>query len=200
MTGLFSPLLERAFRVAARAHREQCRKSGDLPYFSHPAAVTLILARAGIDADEILAAAVLHDVVEDTPVTLDDLASQFPAEVLVWVADASERKQDANGAARPWIDRKREHLEHLAHVAWPSQAILLADKCHNLRAMLVDYEVVGDEFWTRFNASPERILWYYRAVFRTVTPLRPELARLREFGESLLDELIDRSGRVPAEE
>jgi GTP pyrophosphokinase len=68
-------LITRAYEVAAEAHEGQLRKTGD-PYISHPLAVALMLAEHGLD-EATVAAALLHDTVEDTPVTLDDLRSEF---------------------------------------------------------------------------------------------------------------------------
>src|SRR5215475_1016354 len=72
-------LIERAYVVARDAHRDQMRRSGD-PYIAHPLGVAMILADLGLD-DVTLAAALLHDAVEDTSVTLADLETQFGADV-----------------------------------------------------------------------------------------------------------------------
>ena len=75
---LLSPVLERAFRVAAMYHQSQTRKGSDLPYIVHPCAVMSILQSAGIQEGDILSAALLHDVVEDTECELRELKDQFP--------------------------------------------------------------------------------------------------------------------------
>ena len=88
MSGLlFRPLVERAMRFAAKAHRHHHRKGSDLPYITHPAGAAMLLLKAGIDDDEILAAALLHDVVEDTEHTLEMLAADFPLDRFpIWSA------------------------------------------------------------------------------------------------------------------
>ena len=98
--GLFSPLVEKAFRLAARSHRNHNRKASDVPYISHPASVALILSRAGIDDEEILAAALLHDAVEDTDLRLEDLRAEFPREVCAYVEVLSEQKKGDDGRRR----------------------------------------------------------------------------------------------------
>ena len=160
---LFSPLVERAMRVASRWHRNHERKASDLPYITHPASVALILIKVGFDDDEILAAALLHDVVEDTACTLDQLAAQFPPKVVEYVAASTERKRDSNGNRRNWHDRKQEHILHVAEASLAARAIVLADKLHNLGTMLYDLEA-GEDIWSRFGASPDNILSYYRAM------------------------------------
>ncbi len=159
----WTPLLEQALRVSAIAHAGQTRKSSTLPYFSHPAAVALILARAGFDCEFILAAAILHDSVEDTSVDEASLRSQFPAEVCDIVLGASERKTDSDGRQRPWRDRKTEHIDIVRQASMETRAVILADKLHNLHSMLADLER-GEELWSRFNAPQKDVLWYHEAI------------------------------------
>ena len=156
-------LLELALRTAAAAHRNQVRKGGDVPYFAHSAAVALILARAGFTDESLLAAALLHDVVEDTNVTLDDLAVEFPPEVIDAVAALSETKAGPDGELRPWEDRKAEHLHHIAAAPRAVRAIALADKLHNMETLQLDI-AAGTISLSAFRAPPERLLWYYRSM------------------------------------
>jgi (p)ppGpp synthase/HD superfamily hydrolase len=160
---MHTPLIEHALRMAAEAHRTQTRKGTDVPYITHPCAVAMILLRAGYDDDELLAAALLHDVVEDTEVTLEDLRARFPSRTCELVAAMSERKVDEHGQKRPWRIRKEEHLAHLQHASPDLLALALADKLHNLSTMHIDLEA-DPQVWKRFNSSPEELLWYYRAV------------------------------------
>lgn len=157
------PLLEAALRVAAVAHRDQVRKGGDVPYFSHAAAVALILARAGFTDESLLAAALLHDVVEDTDVALHELAARFPADVVAAVAALSETKTDAHGRLRPWEDRKTEHLRQIAGAPLAARAIALADKLHNIETLCCDL-AAGTVTLSAFRAPPDRLLWYYTSM------------------------------------
>lgn len=186
---LFSPLMERALRVAAVAHRGQLRKSSNVPYLAHPLAVAMILCRAGFDDETVLAAAMLHDVVEDTPTSLHDLAGRFPDAVLRIVDALSENKTDASGAARPWIDRKTEHVEEIAAATTEAKAVVLADKLHNLQSMLHDRDELGEAFWNRFNAGKEQVLWYHRAMLEAAADDDPRVARLQAECRALLQEL-----------
>lgn len=176
---LFSPLVERAMRIAAQAHRHHHRKGSDLPYITHPTHAAMILLRAGIDDDEILAAALLHDVVEDTEHTLEMLAVDFPPKVVQLVAAMTERKHDHDGRKRSWQERKDEHLQHIAAEPWEARAIVLADKLHNLGSMVEDLEA-GQELWARFNSPPEKILWYYREMVATAFQDDPRLGGLAQ--------------------
>jgi (p)ppGpp synthase/HD superfamily hydrolase len=160
---LHSPLVEKAFRVAADAHRNQTRKASDLPYFQHPASVALILARAGFDDDELLAAAALHDTIEDTDCTIESLTSEFPEAVVNLVLECSEKKIDATGAKIPWRARKEAHIAVVREASPYARAIVLADKLHNLSSMVYDLEL-GEELWSRFNASPNDLIWYHHEI------------------------------------
>lgn len=189
---LFSPLIERAMRIAAQAHRHHHRKGSDLPYITHPAQAAMILLRAGIDDDEILAAALLHDVVEDTEHTLAMLAADFPPKVVLLVAAMTERKHDHDGRKRSWQERKDEHLQHIAAESWEARAIVLADKLHNLGSMVEDLEA-GQDLWTRFNSPPEKILWYYREMIAAAEQGDPRLAALAEECTVLVERLTART-------
>jgi (p)ppGpp synthase/HD superfamily hydrolase len=181
-------LLERALRIAAIAHRDQVRKGGNVPYFAHSAAVALILARFGFVDEPLLAAALLHDVVEDTDVTLDRLAAQFPAEVIEAVAALSETKNDSEGQLRPWEDRKAEHLQHIAAAPWNARAIALADKLHNMETMRCDL-ATGTVPLSAFRARPDRLLWYYRSMIDAAALDDARLHRLAEACHAQLKQL-----------
>ena len=160
MNELFPDLLERAMRVAAMAHRDQQRKASPVPYIAHPASVALVLSRAGYSEPEILAAALLHDVIEDTSYSIERCRAEFPVEVVDLVMAASEVKATNSGDKLPWIVRKREHLARLQSASPAAKAIVLADKFHNLTSMVVDL-AEGAELWSRFNASVDDLRWYY---------------------------------------
>jgi (p)ppGpp synthase/HD superfamily hydrolase len=159
--------LERALRWAAVCHHGQTRKGSDTPYFEHAAAVALILDRAGFDEDVVIAG-LLHDVVEDTAATVDDVAARFGAAVAAIVHQCSEVKLDAEGRKRPWIDRKRDHLAALAGAPSSTWAVILADKLHNLIAIELDLDEERP-VWSRFNAERSQVLWYYDATLAAGT-------------------------------
>ena len=174
---LFSPLLERAVRFASEAHRHQMRKGSTVPYISHPIQVAWLLVRAGFTDEALLAAAVLHDVVEDCGVTLEELRQEFSPAVAEIVAKLSERKYDEHGRRRSWEERKREHLAELAAAPLAVRAVALADKLHNLETTALDLSA-GEPVWERFNAPRERLLEYYREAIDRCAGGDAELAGL----------------------
>ena len=192
---IMSLRLEQAMRVAAAAHAGQSRKTSPTPYFEHVAAVALILDRAGF-AEDVVVAGLLHDVVEDTPVTFDALAALFGARISELVRHCSEVKLDEQGRKRPWIDRKRDHLAALAEAPTEARAITLADKLHNLISIELDLRE-HRPVWSQFNAEREQVLWYYQATIELcgrgdlrleelATACRDVLARVEGLGNGMI--------------
>jgi (p)ppGpp synthase/HD superfamily hydrolase len=176
---LISPLMERAWRIAGIAHAGQKRKATDIPYMIHPAAVALILQRSGFGDENLLAAAVLHDVVEDTDWTLERLTDHFPPEVLEIVDVLTEKKRDAHGQKLPWAERKADKLSRIKESSVDSRAVWLADKRHNLETMAFDH-VDDPDFWSRFNAPKEQLLKSYRDGIEAAREGDPRLEHLAE--------------------
>ena len=159
---LFSMNLERALRWAAECHGGQTRRCGAVPYFEHVVGVALILDRLGF-AEDVVVAGLLHDVVEDTEATLDDVRARFGPIVADLVAHGTEVKRDAQGLKRPWVDRKRDHLAALADAPAPARALVLADKLHNLVSRSCDLRE-GRPVWSLFHADRDQVVAYYRAA------------------------------------
>jgi (p)ppGpp synthase/HD superfamily hydrolase len=170
---LYSLDLERALRFAARCHRHQLRKASDTPYIEHVMGVALLLDRLGF-AEEVVIAGLLHDVVEDTDATLEQVEAEFGSEVAETVRHCSEVKTDAAGNKRPWADRKRDHLAALAHAPVAARAVVLADKLHNLISMELDLRE-GRVVWQAFNADRAQVIDYYN---RTLEQLGTDEQRL----------------------
>ena len=122
-----------AYRFAADRHVGQRRKGEAAePVVNHLAEVADLVARATDGADvDLVMAAVLHDTVEDTDTTLEELAARFGARVAGFVAEVTDDK------TLPWTERKRLQVVTAAHASHGAKVIKLADKTSNLRAMAV---------------------------------------------------------------
>ena len=153
-----SDMIDLALEVAAQAHRDQVRKGTDIPYISHPYAVGLMLARTGM-ADEVVAAGILHDTVEDTHVTLDDIRRLFGATVALIVEGCSEPEKSA-----PWEERKAHTIEYLRTAPWEVRVVACADKLHNLRTIAAEHEKLGEAIWSRFKRGRPDQERYYRGL------------------------------------
>ncbi len=183
---LLSSRLELALQRATYWHRNQSRKGTDLPYILHPMAVGMILDRLGYDEDVVIAG-LLHDAVEDTEATLDAIEREFGEPVAALVSHCSEVKTDATGRKRPWVDRKRDHLDALQHAPESAKAVVLADKLHNLLSIRADLES-GVAIWGRFNAGRDAVLASYEATLRRLG-VDSDDERLRTLAEQGLEAL-----------
>ncbi len=177
----YSQRYEAALSLAARAHRDQLRKGSDVPYIVHPAHVSVILIRHGFDED-VAIAGLLHDVVEDQDVPLQQIEAQFGPAVTEMVAALTERKRDGD-TERPWEARKREALHQIRQASEGAVAIKAADALHATRTLAADLRRLGPEAWVPFKRGPEESSWYYHQISEIVGerlvghPLAGELGR-----------------------
>jgi (p)ppGpp synthase/HD superfamily hydrolase len=179
--------MESALRRAAVWHCGQTRRSSGVPYVQHVVAVAMVLDRLGFP-EEVVVAGLLHDAVEDAEATVEEIAAEFGPEVAALVAAASERKLDAQGLKRPWIDRKTEHLEALREASVEARAVALADKLHNLTSLLHDLRA-GVPIWSSFNAERDQVLWYYRTAIAWYGTGDPRLERLAAECRAVLEQV-----------
>lgn len=136
-------LIERATRMALQAHAAQKRKGDGSPYIAHPFVVALMLAHHGA-SEEVLATALVHDVVEDTPVGMDELARELGEAVARIVAVVTEDK------TLPWEERKERYIEAVRRGPPEAKLVSLADKVHNLESIFTALETEGPAVWQRF--------------------------------------------------
>ncbi|MBI5240346.1 MAG: bifunctional (p)ppGpp synthetase/guanosine-3',5'-bis(diphosphate) 3'-pyrophosphohydrolase [Elusimicrobia bacterium] len=169
-------LLAKAFRFALAAHAGQKRKGTDLPYILHPLGVTAAVLHMGGDA-RMAAAALLHDVLEDTSASPAALRRAFPSRVARLVAAESD------DTTLPWEERKRRTVARLRRAPREVLRLAFADKLDNIRAIARDHERFGEGVWRRFNRPRLLQQRYYRAleaVFRRRLT-GPDRAWSREF-------------------
>jgi (p)ppGpp synthase/HD superfamily hydrolase len=156
------PRLQRAFRYAAEKHDGQTRKQSAVPYLSHLMAVASLVLEAGGDEDMAIAA-LLHDVVEDCGgmPRLREIRKQFGPRV----AKIVEGCTDSFGEPKPeWMQRKKDYLREVKHADAETRLVSASDKLHNVRTILADYRLHGEDIWKRFSGRKEGTLWYYRAL------------------------------------
>ena len=175
-------MLDKAIGFAVKAHSGMKRKGTETPYIVHPLEVVAIVATMTNDAN-VLAGAVLHDVVEDTDYTIDDIRREFGDKVAALVTSESEDKREDLPPAETWKIRKQETLEHLEKAPVEVKMITLGDKLSNIRAIYRDYTVLGDKLWERFNQKDKNEhAWYYRGVAERLGELSDTFA-YREYVE-----------------
>lgn len=150
---------EQAKQFAYKAHKGMKRKGKELPFTYHLELVNKILKTLTND-DNILAAGWLHDVVEDTPIRLEELKKEFNDEVCYYVELETEDK------SLPWKERKLKQIQELKENKSEVVFIAYADKMANLTEMSNDYKILKDELWNRFNRGKEEQYWYYLEFYK----------------------------------
>jgi len=164
-------LISRALLFAEKAHRGTFRKGTNIPYIVHPVEAALIVASLSSEP-ELIAAALLHDTVEDTAVTLDELRREFGDRVADLVADETVVDNCEICTHDSWHSRKEETLRHLASASTDAKLVAIGDKLANMRAIYRDYRELGDKLWDRFNVSdPAEQGWYYFSLAGALSSL-----------------------------
>jgi len=169
-------LLDRAITFAVRAHHGIERKGKGFPYIVHPMEAVSIAATMTSD-QELLAAAALHDTVEDTAVTFRDIEREFGTRVAQLVESESDIEFEGKSREESWRLRKEEAIERLSVADNDTKIVALADKLSNIRAIYRDYQIIGNRVWDLFcvkdAASHE---WHFRGLARALKSLQGTFA------------------------
>lgn len=155
-------LTEKALRIAVTAHKDQVRKSDGSPYIVHPIMVGMLLADQGF-AEPVVAAGFVHDVLEDTDMTVQELTQELGSEVATYVTAVSE------DTSLQWEARKEQYADNVAAAPEGAKAVCIADKIHNAQSILHDYETKGATVWEVFNRGKEKKLWFEELVYEKVS-------------------------------
>ena len=157
-----SAKFDEALQFASDVHRNQARKSTKIPYMTHLMSVSALVGEYGGDED-LMIAALLHDVMEDQGVTRQEIEKRFGKHV----ADIVEGCTDTTEQPKPaWRVRKERYVAHVESADSDTKLVSAADKLHNARSILMDLRTVGAGTWKRFNATPDEILWYYNSLIQ----------------------------------
>lgn len=182
-------LLDRAIIFAVRAHSGTERRGKGFPYIVHPLEAVEIVATITPD-QELLAAAALHDTVEDTDVTVDMIREEFGERVASIVAGESDTFEDGVSEEDSWKTRKQAAIDRLAKAPLDTKIVALGDKLSNMRAIARDYAVIGDGIWDLFHIKERREHeWHYRGLADSLRELENTFA-FKEF-ERLIDQVFD---------
>ncbi len=178
-------LVSEAIVFAVKAHDGMRRKKSDLPYILHPCEAATIVGSI-TENQEVIAAAVLHDVVEDTPVTMDEVREKFGFRVAELVASETEDKRENLSPEETWRIRKEESIELLKNTKDVEIKILyLGDKLANMRSIYRQWKQMGDALWTGegfHQSDPKQHGWYYRSIAEELRELSDTMA-WREYDE-----------------
>lgn len=169
---LETSLFDKAVQFATEAHRGTERRGKGYPYIIHPMEAAAIVATMTND-QEMLAAAVLHDTVEDTDVTIEQIRELFGDRVAELVQHETAPLDDS----LTWREKKTAQLKQLAEAPRDSKIVALGDKFSNMSGIALDYRQMGDEVWKRFHAPNGKsdVEWYYRSLADAMSELSETL-------------------------
>ena len=161
---LNTAVLDRAIIFAVKAHSGTERRGKGYPYIVHPLEAVEIVATM-TDDQELLAAAALHDTVEDTDTTVEQIRSEFGDRIASLVAAESDEMPAGISEEDSWHSRKQAAIDRLAKASREAKMVALGDKLSNMRAIARDYAVQGDALWDLFHAKdPKDHEWHYRGL------------------------------------
>ena len=170
---LETSFFDKAVKFATEAHSGTERRGKGYPYIIHPMEAVSIVATMTNDT-EMLAAAMLHDTVEDTDVTFEQIREQFGDRVALLVQHETGPMSDD----LTWHETKEAQIAKLASALYDSKVVALGDKLSNMRGIAWDYSQIGDVIWSRFHAPNGKsdIEWYYRSLAAALAELSGTLA------------------------
>jgi len=154
--------IEYAIYFATKAHKGQKRKIEDIDMIFHPFTVGMLLQRNGCE-EEVVAAGILHDVVEDTSYTFEDIEEEFGEKVKSFVYDASEPDKSLS-----WEERKKHTIEHIKGAPLGSKLIVACDKINNLEDLYESIQKYGEEqSYNSLKRGKDLQKWYYSTVYES---------------------------------
>lgn len=170
-------LVSEAIVFSTKAHDGMRRRKSKVPYIVHPMEVGAIISTMS-DNQEVIAAGLLHDVVEDAGVTIEEIGEKFGARVMELVASETENKREELPPEETWLIRKEESLENLRTTDDIEILMLwVGDKLSNIRAIYRDFLVEGNDIWNKFHQSDINVqAWYYRSIVKYTERLSDTLA------------------------
>ena len=185
---LDTELLDRAIVFAVRAHAGTERRGKGFPYIVHPMEAVEIVATMTPD-QELLAAAALHDTVEDTDVTVEQIRAEFGERIASLVASESDTPVQGVSPEESWRIRKQAAIDRLAAASLDAKMVALGDKLSNMRAIARDYAMQGDALWNLFRVKERKDHeWHYRGLAESLRELHGTFA-YQEF-EQLINQVF----------
>ena len=184
-------VLDKAIVFAVKAHAGTERRGKAFPYIVHPLEAVEIVATMTTD-QELLAAAALHDTVEDTDVTLDDIRREFGDRVAKLVEEESDVFMEGVSEADSWHERKQAAIDRLSRASRDAKMVALGDKLSNARIIYRDFVQKGDKLWSIFHVKDvKEHEWHYRGLASSLKELEGTFA-YTEFTD-LVEKIFGRS-------
>lgn len=179
----YTPQIKKAIQFAAKKHYGQFRKETEpLPYITHLFSVALLVAEDGANDNSVIAA-LLHDTLEDTDTTPDEIGKEFGRTVRKLVEAVSEPKRGASGETLAWHERKEAYFRQLKTAPEDALVIMAADKIDNIESKITAFEAEGPHIFKRWSQPTSEYLWYHKTALELALkriPTHPLTARLAE--------------------
>lgn len=156
-------VIEKALLYATLAHAGQVRKNEpDKPRIVHPMGVATILKEYGADTN-VISAGLLHDVVEDTNYTLEDIEKNFGQDIAHLVEVASELDK-----TKSWEERRKDKIQSAKKLNSREKLVIIADKINNIEDIARSFQHKGFRDFSSFNRGEEKQEWYYRNMYESL--------------------------------
>lgn len=159
-----SPRFTQALTFATELHANQTRKISGVPYISHLLGVASLVLEYGGSEDEAIAG-LLHDAIEDQggTKTRNEILALFGDNVIVIIDGCTEKYLQPKPS---WRERKETYISNIATASDSVRLVIAADKICNLRSLIKDYALLGEQIWQYFHGGKQNTLWYYEAVIK----------------------------------
>lgn len=155
---VLNKLIQEALHDTLKLHKTQLRKGTDIPYASHPITLAMLLIESGLE-EKIIVAALLHDTIEDTDMTIHQLKTKYGEEITNMVLNCTEPDQSLK-----WEIRKQNTIEQFGEKPDDVKWVIIADKLHNLYSLKHQHDDMGDSLWQYFSRGYEQQKWYYSSL------------------------------------
>ncbi|MGN7478832.1 HD domain-containing protein [Solibacillus silvestris] len=176
-------IVDKATQYVALKYEGKHRTAMQIPYATHLFGVARILKSNGYN-DTVVAAGLLHDILEDELVAEQELLSQFDEEIVALVKSLTEMPKTYS-----WQIRKEDVIARVKERSSDEMAILLAEKIHNIKSIYTEMLQFGDNIWNNFNAPKESQEWYYRSILDETKIYHPTATLVLPF-EQAIDKLF----------
>jgi (p)ppGpp synthase/HD superfamily hydrolase len=181
------PRIVEAFLFSYNSHFDNHRKDSRVPYIVHPMDVASVLMKNNASEDVIIAG-LLHDVVEDTEIELDELYEKFGEKIASLVDGISEPEKYRKIKSRDkrkanWKERKIHTIDNIRTADYDLKLLTCADKLSNIRDMINDYNEIGDKLYYKLNSTKEDNKWYYKSMLRSFESQPNSLVGLPMFNQ-----------------
>lgn len=180
-----TPQIKKAIQFAARKHHGQMRISsadGPLPYVTHLFSVALLVAEDGA-SDDVVIATLLHDTLEDTQTTREEIVENFNEHVAGLVESVSEIKEE-NGKTFDWKERKTNYLALMERISDEALLIAIADKVDNVESKIEEYRREGEALLARWSQPNDEYVWFYGEALRIAQMRLPDHPLTKRYAQA----------------